>query len=325
MLTYREYKRYYGNNKTFKEYFKAQIIPMFKRLGRIPYCTYMCIKYPFLYPRNRFSGKHEVNLLSGLVSKLNSKSLFEISITGQLLHDKPKIMVSRINFLEYVAKLDVANKKLIVTNERETQEFNLTPLLWYDDRFDIVGLDIDFTFTGGIIIKVQVMPKDENDTNNYGFSYHRIHFVINRFKYFLYKVTKWFDKNILDNIFILPTYTEWDAVDPGWKKAFGQQYLDDLKKQLKKDKMLYKWRITDIKEKYGRLNLYCNYASDELYAIINKYENLSWGTCIKCGKPARYTSKGYIAPYCEDCIKKDKMGMYTDRNNLPKVKTDGEC
>jgi hypothetical protein len=104
-------------------------------------------------------------------------------------------------------------------------------------------------------------------------------------------------------IYYIPRYTWWDNVSTGWKKAFGKQFLNELKKQLKKDKMLYKWRITDVKEKFGTFRLYCNYGSDELYNIIHKYEALSWNTCIKCGKPATYTSIGWILPYCEACTK----------------------
>ena len=78
--------------------------------------------------------------------------------------------------------------------------------------------------------------------------------------------------------------------------------------------MLYEWRITDIKEKFGTFRLYCNYGSNELYNIINKYEELSWHTCINCGKSATYTSKGWISPYCEDCINKDMPDRYIKRS-----------
>lgn len=42
----------------------------------------------------------------------------------------------------------------------------------------------------------------------------------------------------------------------------------------------------------------------ELYDIISKYEKLSYRTCIKCGKPAKWISRGWISPYCTDCAKK---------------------
>ena len=70
---------------------------------------------------------------------------------------------------------------------------------------------------------------------------------------------------------------------------------------MKKDHYLYKFRITDIKEKYGTLRLYCNGASDEVYKIIDKYENLSYETCIECGNPAKIITDGYVLPYCLHC------------------------
>ena len=36
--------------------------------------------------------------------------------------------------------------------------------------------------------------------------------------------------------------------------------------------------------------------------IIPKYEELSYHTCINCGKPATKRSTGWICPYCDDCI-----------------------
>ena len=32
-----------------------------KKMCKIPYYCYMCIKYPFLYPRNRFTDLHYNN------------------------------------------------------------------------------------------------------------------------------------------------------------------------------------------------------------------------------------------------------------------------
>jgi hypothetical protein len=100
----------------------------------------------------------------------------------------------------------------------------------------------------------------------------------------------------------------------GWNKAFGKQFLKELKQQLKKDKMLYSWRITTIKEKWGEFNLYCNKGTKELYSLIHKYENLSWNYCMKCGKPSTVKSIGWILPYCKECAEKDNV-RYEDINN----------
>ena len=35
--------------------------------------------------------------------------------------------------------------------------------------------------------------------------------------------------------------------------------------------------------------------------IVSKYEELSGRTCIKCGQPARWFTKGWISPYCDEC------------------------
>ena len=266
----------------------------------------MCIRYPFLYPRNRFTDKHKVNLLYRFINILYDQSSHEISITGKLTKEKPKYLNKHLSFFDYNVNLDVENKTLKINNKVDSQLFKLNSLMWNDDRFEIVDLNVTFGMFGNSIIQVYLKPKDENDNTNYGFSYYIVKLITNKRKYLWFKIIKWIDEKVLDRILFLPTFTEWDAVEPGWNKAFGKQYLKDLKKQLKKDKMLYKWRITQIKEKHGIFMLYCNYGSPELYNIINKYKSLSWNTCIRCGKPATYTSKGWIAPYCEECVNNSK-------------------
>lgn len=314
LITYKKYKSYY-HNTTFKYYLKNVIWNTIKKYLRIPYCTYICIKYPFLYPRNRFTGTHRANILNSICYNLFEKSILDIGITGKLVKDKSSYINRYINFFDNVVKLDIENKKLIINNKIDSQEFDLKPLMWEENKFEIVNMELKFALTGRPLIILEFKTIDESDDKNYGFSHYSIKLKTNKCNYILYKVLEWIDKNILDKIFILPTYTEWDAVEPGWNKAFGKQYLKELKKQLKKDKMLYEWRITDIKEKFGTFRLYCNYGSKELYNIINKYEELSWQTCIKCGKTATYTSKGWISPYCENCINKDTPDRYIKRSD----------
>lgn len=312
MITYKDYKHYYPDSN-FKGYLKNVVWGTIKKYSRIPYCTYMCIKYPFLYPRNRFTGTHRANVLSNVTYNLFEKSILDIGITGKLVKDKPNKINTYIKFLDTTVKLFEDAKKIRINNNIDSQDFDLKPLMWKDDKFEIVDMELTFAYSGRPLVVLKLKTVDENDNTNYGFSYYSVKLNTNKCKYKLYKVVKWIDEKILDKIFILPTFTEWDAVEPGWNKAFGKQYLNELKKQLKKDKMLYKWRITDIKEKFGTFRLYCNYGSDELYNIIQKYEDLSWNTCIKCGKPATYTSKEWISPYCEDCVNKDNPDRYIKR------------
>ena len=300
MLSYRKYKNIYPDTNIWK-WIWNQIPFYFRRMYRIPYCTYMCIRYPLLYPRNRFTDKHTVGLLNPLRSKLYNSSIMEVVVTGKLEKEN-KSFTNILSFAGITAKLDIPDKKIIITNNIEQKVYDLTNLLWKDNRFEILGISpFVNTFSGNPTINVHIRTKDENDETNYGFSYDRVYFIKNRFKNKLYKFIKWIDEKILDKILILPISTEWDAVEPGWNKAFGKQYLKELKAQIKKDK-IKNWRITQIKEKWGRLNLYCNYGTHGLYKIIHKYEDISWNTCIKCGKPATYTSRGWISPYCHDCV-----------------------
>lgn len=202
-------------------------------------------------------------------------------------------------------------------------------------------------------------------------------------------------------------YTEMDCMPNGWRLAFGDDFLKELKEELIKypaceerdtdgveylkeqlgeleylDTFLYDYRIMQIKEKYGGLRWYdngtpigklsedyeeiirpCtesfpeydrekyalifdyteNYESIfddngeakkdakeiidrnkaraiehykkyrilekcKIYDIIDKYEDISYTTCICCGKPAKYITLGWISPFCEDCI-----GKVTDK------------
>lgn len=305
MISYKRYKKIQSNG-TIWGWIKYNILPYLKMLYRIPYCTYMCIRYPFLYPRYRFTGKHRVNLLYRSINRLHNQSRQEIAITGTLAKEKPKYLYKQQAFFNYRIKLNVENKTLKISNEIDSQLFKLDSLMWCDDRFEIVDLKITFGMCGNPIILVYLKPKDENDNTKYGFSYYRIKLTTNKRKYRWFKIIKWIDEKVLDRILFLPTCTEWDVMPAGWNKAFGKQYLKDLKKQLKKDKMLYKFRILDLKEKYGTLRFNYNYGSQELYDIISNYESLSWHTCIQCGKPATHTSKGWIAPYCTECVNNSK-------------------
>jgi hypothetical protein len=65
--------------------------------------------------------------------------------------------------------------------------------------------------------------------------------------------------------------------------------------------------VAQIKEKFGQLRYYTNginkiYA-DEVYKLIDEYENMSWHVCERCGKMARHTTTGWIQRLCDSCMK----------------------
>lgn len=122
--------------------------------------------------------------------------------------------------------------------------------------------------------------------------------------FFCLKYPFWKAYNVWTGKFCGYKFTEYDCIPYGWRKAFGRQLSKELKGALKKSNSLKTFRFSQIKEKYGELCLYCFAASEEVYHILHKYELLSTGYCIMCGKPARYRTQGWIEFYCEDCIKK---------------------
>lgn len=99
-------------------------------------------------------------------------------------------------------------------------------------------------------------------------------------------------------------YTELDAMPNGWRAKFGEQLCEELREELIRVNYLDKYRIMQIKEKYGGLRWYDNGNTREGYEIIRKYEELSYKTCIDCGRPATKMSVGWISPFCDKCAER---------------------
>lgn len=81
---------------------------------------------------------------------------------------------------------------------------------------------------------------------------------------------------------------------------------EDLRKILINKRYLNKYKITDIKEKYGSLSIHDNGHFEEMDDIITKYEMLSEYICCDCGKPdvSLVNCLGYIQPLCRNCLEK---------------------
>ena len=98
-------------------------------------------------------------------------------------------------------------------------------------------------------------------------------------------------------------FTYLDDMPMGWRKAFGEQMCEEIREELINYNYLDKYRIAQIKEKYGELRWYDfgAPADSKVYDIIDKYSELSKNTCIHCGRPATKISPGWISPYCDRC------------------------
>jgi hypothetical protein len=100
----------------------------------------------------------------------------------------------------------------------------------------------------------------------------------------------------------------------GWY-GIGAQMCDELMAAL--GKYVDNFIILQMKEKFNEIRLYWGWEyideeSEEIHRIyesieniINKYAEISYNTCVVCGKPAnKVTDYGYIAGYCDECYKR---------------------
>lgn len=99
-------------------------------------------------------------------------------------------------------------------------------------------------------------------------------------------------------------YTFIDCAPRGWAKLC-EDLCAELKPLLKKVGYVDKYKLYQVKEKYGGLRWYDGGAPTEIYseycALIRKYEDLSYKTCCICGAPATKMSTGWISPFCDKC------------------------
>lgn len=114
------------------------------------------------------------------------------------------------------------------------------------------------------------------------------------------------------------SYTYLDSIPTGWKnialkcaRALTKLY----KKRGYSDYLKNKYRISQLKEKFGEMRWYDFGAPKEIYdehlAIIRKWEDRSAYICCNCGRKAKYLSKGYILPFCDRCA-----GFPTNENEF---------
>ncbi len=99
-------------------------------------------------------------------------------------------------------------------------------------------------------------------------------------------------------------YTFIDCAPSGWAKLC-EDLCAELKPLLEKVGYVDKYRLCQVKEKFGGLRWYhCGVPvaiGDEHFALIRKYEALSCNTCCVCGAPATKMSTGWISPFCDKC------------------------
>ena len=132
--------------------------------------------------------------------------------------------------------------------------------------------------------------------------------------FFCLKYPFWRSRNVWTDKPSGYSYTRYEEIPDGWRKAFGKQLSKDLKKALIKDGYLKEFRFSQIKEKWGELCLYNFGTGKESGKVIEKYELMSRGYCFICGKPARYVTDGWVSYLCEDCFNREILSRIDEKN-----------
>lgn len=282
-----------------------KLISVFKKIGRVIYSTLLCIKYPFLYPRNRWTDKHyncwkiiEYHRENyGKAYRLISLQITDKEVNSEEQTEYYKFLDTK---KETYLRTDYSGDELVIylgrnkgTIEKIIKKIKLGSKI-YDSSW-ISGKNV-------LVLKVNSVEELKEDYNG---NFNCIRLTINQILAFKIKILDWIEKYPLQIIHFPTYYTELDSMDKGWKDAFGMNFCKDLRKALIRTggyKLLFRFRILQIKEKYGRLEVYCIGYNDEIDKVISKYSKLSEKTCIRCGKPATWISKGWISPYCDDCV-----------------------
>lgn len=279
-----------------------KLISVFKKIWRVIYSTLLCIKYPFLYPRNRWTDKHYNCWKIIEYHRENYKKAYQL-VTLHIT-DKITDSIEYYKFLddkkETYLRTDYSGDELVIyLGKKKGKVEKLVKKIKLGSRIQNSGW---ISGKNTLVLKVDSFG-DLKEPYNGTFNFFRL--TINRGLAFKIKVLDWIEKYILQVIHFSTDHTELDLMDKGWKDAFGMNFCKDLRKALIKTggyKLLFRFRILQIKEKYGRLEVYCIGYNDEINKVISKYSKLSEKTCIRCGKPATWISKGWISPYCDDCV-----------------------
>ena len=99
-------------------------------------------------------------------------------------------------------------------------------------------------------------------------------------------------------------WTLFDEIPTGWRKAFGKDFVEELRDACIETDFLNELFVTQIKEKYGSLRFYVGAAPEAVHQVIEKYEDISERRCICCGRPVDgpINNRGWIEPICERCL-----------------------
>ena len=64
-----------------------------------------------------------------------------------------------------------------------------------------------------------------------------------------------------------------------------------------------KFKLVQIKEKFGSLRFYADGMTDAMSAVASVYEIIAYHACIKCGNIQNIANDEWIQPICRQCAR----------------------
>jgi len=95
----------------------------------------------------------------------------------------------------------------------------------------------------------------------------------------------------------------------GWDGIL-EDLFDGIQKIVDDKPELKDFELTQVKEKFGMLRVYCSFNIREIDALIDKAEKRSAETCEDCGKPGTFrVMNHWYYTRCDRCSKKISEGI----------------
>lgn len=258
----------------------------------------LCLRFPFLYPRNRFTGRHYTNwklhkfhtdyyktavgFLWINVVKESNENQEKHNKTTLGIHD---LIISRTSQLVTIC---TQNLETILYVKPEDYVNSGTLEEAYFENPD----------KGTVILKFSQDAEIKDDYQ------HMKTITLDPLLLKIIKIIDWIHDYPLQLLHCIPDHTELDAMETTWRKKFGIKMCKEIRKELLKTgglKALLNYRIVQIKEKWGQLEWYDAQTTPEIQKIIRKYQQQSTEMCICCGKPSTKKTVDYILYYCDKC------------------------
>lgn len=281
--------------------------------------VYLCWKYPFLRLRNAFSGL-EHNWWPAREYHRNNWSKCVRSVFVEFENDENRTydteLTKGVVRATCILNLD-SGLRIEATNEYVYVIYNNHIMYTYDlrDYFKVLPCAVhierkaETDSTDNLILKYK--GGEALSFTEYGKNVSRFCSVVtNRWLHAKIQILDWIEKYPYQWIHFLPKYSWYGAIPYGWRKCFGMQLVKEIATALKDvggRKAMKNMQITDIKEKWGSLQIYTSGCPDDVHKIIEKYEYISFRTCMNCGRPAYGVTSGWVKPLCEECFKNSDL------------------